>query len=357
MGRHVPNSMKNESETAMKRSIIAGAVLLVGALALAGCTDSGAPPASSPQPSEGGAAEVQEFTVNVAALPIAETGAIWAAIDAGIFEEHGLTLNILPAAGGAQAVPSLLSGDIDFAIGSPVSAIKASLAGEPVRIIGDYADGNPEGETDANSVVAGANSGITSWKDLSGKKVGTNSPGAHGNLSILEAVRLDGGDPNTVEFVIVQGGFPAMPALLESGELDAAWVPDPFRGMAEAAGGTDIGFPWQAGGLAGISGLSNITIQKVIDEKPEMVKQWVAAIDDTVAYAEANPDKVFEAIATNLDIPLEAAQGITLATFNGATNLDRLEALINAGITYGAAPPFLFWDESPNLDELVVDVR
>lgn len=336
----------------MKRSIPLAAAVLVGALTLVGCTDSSAP---EPQPDQTG--ETQEFTVNVAALPIAETGAIWAGVKEGIFADHGLTLNILPAAGGAQAVPSLLSGDIDFAIGSPVSAIKAALAGEQVRIIGDYADGRPVGEKDPNSVVARAGSGIESWADLSGKKVGTNSPGAHGNLSILEAVRLDGGDPSTVEFVIVQGGFPAMPALLESGELDAAWLPDPFRGMAVSAGGTELGYPWQAGDLAGISGLSNITIQSVIDEKPQMVKQWVEAIDDVVAFAEQNPDAVFQAIADNLDIPLEAAQATTVSKFNGEVNRERLEALITAGLRYGSAPPFLFWDESPNLDELIVDVR
>src|SRR5690606_24872392 len=123
-----------------------------------------------------------------AALPIAETGAIWAGIEEGIFEKHGLTLNIIPAAGGAKAVPSLVSGEIDFAIGSPVSAIRAALAGEQVRIIGDYADGNPIGQPDSNSVVASAASGITSWAGLEGKKVGTNSPGAHGNLTILSAV-------------------------------------------------------------------------------------------------------------------------------------------------------------------------
>jgi len=340
---------------------------LVGAaaalfLVLSGCTDSGAgaptptpstPASPSAEPTQE-APQVEEYTVRVAALPIAETGAIWAGIDAGIFEEHGLTLEIIPAAGGAQAVPSLLSGDIDFAIGSPVSAIKAALAGEPVRIIGDYADGNPLGEVDANSVVASGASGITSWAGLSGKKVGTNSPGAHGNLSILEAVALDGGDPTTVEFVIVQGGFPAMPALLESGELDAAWMPDPFRGMAVAAGGVELGYPWQAGGLDEISGLSDLTVQSVIDEKPQMVEQWLAAIEEVTEFAEANPDKVYEAISANMDIPLEAAKGTVLATFNAHTRLDRLQALIDAGIKYGSAPPFLFWDASPDLDVLVV---
>lgn len=336
----------------MKKLLGIAGIVAAASLLLVGCTDSAAPPASTSTGDGGG--EVEQFTVNVAALPIAETAAIWAGVEEGIFDKHGLTLNILPAAGGAQAVPSLLSGDIDFAIGSPVSAIKASLAGEEVRIIGDYADGNPIGEVDPNSVVASAASGITDWSGLSGMKVGTNSPGAHGNLAILEAVAAAGGDPSTVEFVIVQGGFPAMPALLESGELDAAWMPDPFRGMATDAGGVEIGYPWQDGGLDEISGLSNLTIQSVLDEKPQMVEQWLAAIEETLTFAEANEDKVFEALAANLDVPLEAAQATVLSTFNSETRLDRLQALIDAGVKYGSEAPYLFWDESPDLDVLVV---
>src|SRR5699024_10634493 len=107
-----------------------------------------------------------------------------------------------------------------------------------------------------------------------------NSPGAHGNLSILGAVEEDSGDPSKVEFVIVADGFPAMPAMLESGALDAAWLPDPCRVMAVDSGGVELGYPWQAGGLEGVSGLSNLTVQKVLDEKPQMVQQWVAAIDE-----------------------------------------------------------------------------
>ena len=66
-------------------------------------------------------------TVRVAALPIAETGALWGAIEEGIFEDHGLEVEIVPAQGGAQAIPALLSGDIQFAIGQPFGPIRADL--------------------------------------------------------------------------------------------------------------------------------------------------------------------------------------------------------------------------------------
>ena len=43
--------------------------------------------------------------VRVAALPITETAALWGGIKAGIFAERGLEVEVLPAQGGAQAIP------------------------------------------------------------------------------------------------------------------------------------------------------------------------------------------------------------------------------------------------------------
>jgi len=111
----------------MKRSIL-GAAAVVAAIALVGCTDSGAP-TPAPSPTEDVPVPAETYDVKVAALPIAETGAIWAALDAGIFDAHGINLEILPAQGGAQAIPGLVSGEVDFAIGQPFGPFRAALAG------------------------------------------------------------------------------------------------------------------------------------------------------------------------------------------------------------------------------------
>lgn len=323
----------------MKRALLGGFALAAAAsLALAGCTDSGA------APTETNSGSGETYSVRVAALPIAETGAIWAAQDAGIFADHGIDLTILPAQGGAQAIPALVAGDIDFAIGQPMGPFRAALGGEDVRILSNYANSLPDGK-DVNSVVASAASGITSWADLSGKTVAVNSLGAAGDLTIRAAVEADGGDPNSIEFVAV--GFPDAPAQIEAGTIDAAWVPDPFRGMIVAAGGTDLGGPYQAT-IPGLTVLTNFTLQKVIDEKPDMVDAWNAALSDALDYAAGHEDEVRAAIAKNLDIPEEAAAGITLPEFTAD--------LSNAGLTdlVALAMKYKYFDTEPDLDTIVV---
>ncbi|MDO8384497.1 MAG: ABC transporter substrate-binding protein [Microbacterium sp.] len=310
----------------MKKSLAAIAIAATAAIALSGCTDSGASPSTAP--SESGDGELRQ--IRVAALPIAETGALWAAIDAGIFEEHGLDVEVVPAQGGAQAIPALLSEDIQFAIGQPFGPIRADLQDLGIAIIGDYANSLADGE-DVNAVVALGDSGIASPKDLSGKKVSVNSLGAAGDLTIRAAVDADGGDSSTIEFVEV--AFPEAKAQLDAGTIDAAWVPDPFRGIVLGAGGVSVVSPYQAV-IPGLTVLTNITTQKMLDEDPELVASYSEAMAEALAYAADNEAAVREAIATGLDIPAEAAAGIVLPTFTWELDTESIETLGDLAVEY-----------------------
>ncbi|MGM7699135.1 ABC transporter substrate-binding protein [Microbacterium sp. A84] len=325
----------------MKKSLATLGLLAVATLALSGCTDSAAPPAAAPSDAEDATAEVTK--IRVAALPIAETGALWAAIDEGIFADHGLEVEIVPAQGGAQAIPALLSGDIQFAIGQPFGPIRADLQDLGVAIIGDYANSLAEGD-DVNAVVALGDSGIATPKDLAGKKVSVNSLGAAGDLTIRAAVDADGGDASTIEFIEV--GFPDVKAQLEAGTIDAAWAPDPFRGMVVSEGGVSVMAPYQVT-IPGLSVLTNITTQDLIDNDPELVTAYSEAMTEALAFAEANDDAVYAAIAENLDIPLEAAESIILPTFTFEMDVDSIKTLADLAVTYE------YINQLPDFDRLI----
>ena len=318
----------------MKKSLATLGVLAAAALALSGCTDSADTPSSTPSDDAGGG----ELTkVRVAALPIAETGALWAAIDEGIFEDHGLEIEVVPAQGGANAIPALLSGDIQFAIGQPFGPIRADVQDLGVVIVGNYANSLAEGD-DVNAVVALGDSGITRPADLAGKKVSVNTIGAAGDLTIRKAVQDDGGDPSTIEFVEV--AFPDVPAQLAAGTMDAAWAPDPFRGMVLGDGGVSVVAPYQAT-IPGLSVLTNITTQALLDDDPDLVADYSAAMAEALEWAGENEDAVRAAIATNLEIPEEAAAGITLPTFTWDLADAGIEDLGTLAVEFGyiAAEP------------------
>jgi NitT/TauT family transport system substrate-binding protein len=324
----------------MKKALSVVALGAAAVLALSGCTDSGAAPTSAPT-EDAGSGELRP--VRVAALPIAETGALWAAMEEGIFEDHGIEVEVVPAQGGAQAIPALLSGDIQFAIGQPFGPFRADLQNLGVVIIGDYADSLEDGK-DVNAVVSLADSGITDPADLAGKRVAVNSLGAAGDVTIMKAVEDAGGDPTTIEFVEV--AFPDAQAQLEAGNIDAAWVPDPFMSNVVNDGGNIVVHPYQAT-IPGLSVLTTITTQELMDSDPELVADFAAAMTEALDWAADNEDAVRAAISTNMEIPEEAAAGITLPTFTSELEVSDLEELAALAVEFGVL------DAEPDFDRLV----
>lgn len=325
----------------MKKTLAAVALAAVAALTLSGCTDSAAPATSPSGDATAGGGEMRQ--VRVAALPIAETGALWAAIDAGIFEDHGLDVEVVPAQGGAQAIPALLSGDIDFAIGQPMGPIRAALQDLGVVIFSNYASSLADGE-DVNSVVALGNSGITSPADLAGKRVSVNSIGAAGDLTIRKAVDDAGGDSSTIQFVEV--AFPDVKAQLEAGNIDAGWVPDPFRGLIVSGGGVDVVSPYQAT-IPGLTVLTNFTTQEKIDADPQLVADYAAAMAEAQQYATDNEDAVRAAIVKKLEIPEAAAASITLPNFTSDLDDAGIEKLAALAVQYK------YIDAEPDFTKLI----
>lgn len=324
-------------------------------LGLAACSSADPTPAESPdeapaaeetgEAEEPAEAEDEVREITIGALSISETAPLWAAVEAGIFEEHGLDVTVQPIQGGAQAMPALLNGDVDFSIGQPFGAMRASLQGLDVKIIANYAKSYAEGD-DINSVVAGAGSSITGPADLAGKKVAVNSLGAAGDLTIMAAVADAGGDPSTIQFVEV--AFPDAPAQLEAGNIDAAWVPEPFVSMVVGAGGARVVDPYQAT-LPGLPTLVIQTTGATVTDDPELVQAVRDAFADAFAWAADNDEALRQSLVDEMSLPPEAAAGLPLPEFT--TELDRgvLQSLADLAVEYE------FFEQSPDLDALIAE--
>jgi NitT/TauT family transport system substrate-binding protein len=320
----------------MKKVTALGLVVGV-AIALTGCTDSDA------TPSDQSGGELRQ--VRVAALPITETAALWGGIAAGVFEKHGLKVEVLPAQGGAQAIPALINGDIDFAVGQPFGAFRADLQDLGVAIVGNYASSYADGD-DINAVVASAKSGITRPAQLAGRKVAVNSLGAAGDVTIMAAVEKDGGDPSTIKFVEV--AFPDAPAQLQSGNIDAAWVPEPFVTQLRSRGDAFVVAPYQAV-VPGLATLTVLATTKSKDSDSALVADFSAAMKETLQWAKdpANEPKVRQAIKDNLELPDAVADSVRLPAFGWEIDRTSLETLATLAEKYRVL------DKRPNFDRLI----
>lgn len=189
------------------------ALLATGALVLGavGCS------ASNDSTSDGAEdSELQELSVVM--LAGSDSGvALQRGMEAGYFADEGIEIVYSETDSPPSTVSAVVSGQYDIGHTSPAVAATVIAGGVDIRSV---AGGGISKEPGNVGVLTLANSGITRWSDLQGKKVGVNAPRGVITLAMLEAVRLDGGDPVSVELVTIP--FNQSVTAVEDGSLDAS---------------------------------------------------------------------------------------------------------------------------------------
>ncbi|QEV99081.1 PhnD/SsuA/transferrin family substrate-binding protein [Microbacterium caowuchunii] len=309
----------------MKRKFYTGSITLaaVAALALTGCAG------SSEQASSSDADVTHKVSVGV--LPTAMLAIMQAIEDEGIFAEHGLEIETQTAQGGAAALPALSSGSLDIAIGNPVSVILAQEQGLDVGFTGGFGYSLPEGE-DVVAVIAPADSPITSVKDLTGATVAVNTLKGHAEVTIREATELAGGDGSAINMVEV--GFPDVGGQLAAGNVEAAFVVQPFLASLTAEGNKVISYPFQDS-LPGQMTLVTFTGGKFAQERPEALAAFKAAMDEGLAFVQEDQDAVRALLPSLLKMPEEVAATLPFEYMSGELDVSMLDGIAEMMVTQG----------------------
>lgn len=284
---------------------------------------------SNGEPDAAADGELDELTVGI--IPIAAYAAIPYGIDHGIFEEHGLDVTAQASSGGAEMLPALQTGDMDVVIGNVSNLLLAVDQGLDMRVVSGYQNSLPEGQ-DVNGVVVRADSGIETWADLEGAEVAVNALRGQGDLTIMESVDQDGGDPEQVNFVELN--FPDMESQLERGNVDAVWLPEPF--MHNALESDDyklLGHPNQI--VSGMPTVVSFVTGELVDEDPDLVRRYQAAMDDVLTAFAADEEGAMEAVVEFMDVPPEVAEiASDLESHDAAIPAEAIQQLADLMVKY-----------------------
>lgn len=266
--------------------------------------------------------EMRQVTVGL--IPIVDVAPIYLGDEQGFFEERNIELTMESGQGGAAIVPGVMSGQFQFGFSNVTSLMLARGENLPLKVV---APGNSstgvEGE-DFSAVVVADDSPIQSAADLEGKTVAVNTLNNIGTITVRESVRQAGGNPDSVKFVEL--GFPDMPAAVAQGNVDAAWVVEPFVAISEGQGHRVIAwnlvdtFPELM--IAGY-----FTSEKLMADDPELVEDFVAALTESLEYAEANPDETKAILKTYTEIDDATLEAVTLPKFPTTINEESTQKL------------------------------
>ncbi|MGY1836988.1 ABC transporter substrate-binding protein [Blastococcus sp. SYSU DS0510] len=290
----------------------------------------------------GGGGELEQVSVGV--IPIVDVAPIYLGDQQGFFEECGLDLTLETGQGGAAIVPAVVSGQSQFGFSNVTSLLLAASEGLPLQVVANGVASTGEQGADFGAVVTTPDSGIAGAADLAGATVAVNTLNNIGTTTVRESVRAAGGDPDSVQFVELP--FPEMPAALEQGNVDAAWVVEPFLAVATDAGATVVtsNFVDTADDL---TVAAYFTSEQYAQENPEAVECFSDAMAQSLEYAQANPDAVREVLDEYTEIDPAIAEAMTLPAWPAEINRDSVQTLSDLAVEDGLL------DEAPDLDALL----
>jgi NitT/TauT family transport system substrate-binding protein len=325
------------------RSAAGAAAALLASIALAACgggSDESSGDDGSESSSDGGLTTVRVGETNGIPSAFLEF-----ALAQGFFEDQGIDLQLDTSAGGAAAIPGMLSGDLDITGGNSVSALLAAYQGLPITLIAPGTFGTDDPESDFSAVLVPEDSDIESAADLPGHSVSVNTLQNVGDITISEATRNAGGDPDGIDYTEL--GFPDMLPALDSGNIDAAWVIEPFATIGIQNGDRVVAYPYAESYPNLQIGVFQTTTEYA-ESNPEIIEAVRAALDATVEAVQADPEAFRDELAASAGIDPEVAAEMVLPVYGHEIDTESLEFYNERMLDEG------FIDEAVDIDALVL---
>lgn len=333
----------------MMRNLRAAAVGAAALLALTACgsgspTDGGttsAPAAGS----ESAAANGELTPIEVGVIPIVDVAPIYLGVQEGIFEEHGLDVTLTLAQGGAAIVPAVQSGQMEFGFSNVTSLIIGRDAGLPLKIVATGPQTTGEAEDDFAHVMVAEDSDATSLADLEGQRIAVNTLNNINDSVISEGMKQEGGDPESIEYV--EMAFPDMVAQLEAGNVDAIGAVEPFVTLAEAGGAQRV-YGQYAEPVPDLSIAAYFTTDEMIEQDPELVDAFTAAMKESQQFATDNPDLAKAVLPSYTSLEQDVIDELTMPRFPQEHDVASLERIAELSLETGLI------DEIPPTEDLIV---
>jgi NitT/TauT family transport system substrate-binding protein len=316
------------------RRILAAVTVLATLVATSACSS------SDDNPSKAG----KSVRVDVGVIPIIDVAPIYLGKKLGFFSNRGIDVNMVPEQGGGPIVKNVLSGKYAFGFSNVTSLMTAQVDGAPLKAVASGVASTGRPGRDFSAVVVRNGSPIRSAKDLAGKRVAVNTLKNIGDTTVRQSVRQDGGNANNIRFQAMP--FPDMPAALQGGRVDAAWVVEPTLSQVLTQGGQVVASNF-VDTAADLTVAMYFTNQATIDKDPTLVKNFTEAIKESLSYAANHPEEVRDTVGTYTQINDTVRIAMILPSWPETINRDSLETVAALGRRDGM---FL---SDPQLDKLL----
>ncbi|MEU7303088.1 ABC transporter substrate-binding protein [Streptomyces sp. NPDC007189] len=292
------------------------ALVAAAALLLAGCDSGGTSHSSDGR-----------TRLTVAALPLADSAALYLARDRGLFAKEGLDVRIQPVQQSIQALPALLKGQVNvIASANYVTYFQAYEKGTlDLRILAEGVRIAPH----MMDVLVPKDSALKSPADLAGKKVAVavlNNIQSLTLNAILDAQHA--GRP-----VYRQILFPQMGPALQKGQVDAAHAVEPFDTAVQSELGARVLLDGGSGPARGLPASGYVTTADFVKKNPKAAAGFRRAVEAASKLAAGDPAAVRAELPKYAKVTADQARSLHLPGYPATADpsaLHRLTRLMRA---------------------------
>ena len=289
----------------MKRTTLLGITLVLSlSLILGACA-----PAELPVEEQEQAETTSEpVTLKIAVLPIMDALPMFVAEADGLFESHGVNVEFIPVASAPERAQIMQAGQADGTVNEILSVMFFNKESVQMQAVRFAHKATPEHAH--FSVLVAGNSDITDVNGLKGVDIGV-SEGTIIEYLTYRLLEAEGFTADEIATLAVPR-IPDRLALLASGELKAGVLPDPLGPLAEQSGSITVLDDRHAPDY----GASVISFRKaVIDENPEAITAFLAAIEEAVEKINADPAQYAGLLAEKKLVPPPLMESYQIPTF------------------------------------------
>jgi NitT/TauT family transport system substrate-binding protein len=317
------------------RRKLAALLSAVALLLAAGCADNG----------NGNGEPGGPDVIRVGLIPIVDVAPLYLGIEQGFFADRDIELDTSFAAGGAAIIPGVQAGELEIGFSNVISLMLNPIAAGDLRIVSNGNNSTGIDGEDFGALMVPVDSPVTSAAELEGAVIGINTLSNIADTVVRASVRNAGGDPGTIEFTPVE--FPDMAGELEAGRIDAAFPVEPFQTIIREEGiGRAVASSW-VDAAPDLTVAVYFTSAALLAENPDLISRFVDAMQESLAYANDNPDEVREIIPTYTAVTPELAEILTLPAWPPEINQASVERLAELALGDGIL------SESPELGTLL----
>lgn len=300
-----------------------------------------------------------QLTVQLDWLPGGDKAFVYAGIEQGFFKAEGLEVKVLPGRGSSDAVTKVASGnaDVGFAgISALMMAQAESKSPVPVKAVMSLYSNQPD------ALFTRKDSNIKTLKDMEGKTVAMPT---FSSSNALWPVVLQKNGIDATKIKVIKTDPATLAPMLAQGRVDATinWVTvaPAFKAVLKQANKDLDVLPWTNFGLNGY-GWSAISSDKLIKDRPEVLKRYVRALQKSLDFAIEQPAKA--AASLKVHVP-EADVQVIQAEFESSIPLLKNEISQSDGMgqydpqllkaTWGWVSQSMGYDTSRLDPELIVN--